>query len=74
MMGKFMLFQSFCWKKDAREAKWFMPGQQETSGGLGGCSREASMSQGFRKETLHWPILGRPGREARFQSQRAETF
>lgn len=36
MMGKFMLFQSFYWKKDAREAKWFMPGQQETSKGLGG--------------------------------------
>lgn len=35
MMGKFMLFKSFCWKKGAREAKRFIPVQQEPGGGGG---------------------------------------
>lgn len=47
-------------------------GAQWAWGGGGG--REASMSQGFRKETLHRPIPGRLGGEAVFQSQRVETF
>lgn len=35
MMGKFLVFKSLCWKKDAREAKWLMPAQQEPGRGWG---------------------------------------
>lgn len=69
MMGKFTLFKSFCWKKDAREAKRFISVQQEPGGG------GAEMPAGLKvSERRHWPIPGRPGGEARFQSQRVETF
>ena len=56
MMGKFMLFKSFCWKKDVREAKWFMPGHQETGGvgvgGLGEAERPARLKDSERRHCV----------------------
>lgn len=66
MIGKFMVFKSLRWEKDARGAKWFMPAQQEL--GRGGTEMPPCIRFSERRQILLRPMSGRQGGEARLSS------